>query len=167
MPVPWSTMLPGNPENVTKGKARLQDVRKCAPPLCPGTFRQKCCQPLAARAPLHGHRRRSRTRRSSPGPTERGSDSSAAPHRAPRSLCAHRSPRQTLSWPAGLRRPLVWPPGWRVHPRGLRPATPAKRVGPERAAGGECPSPRQRRRLRLTHLRAQRKRSDVFPHASK
>lgn len=51
MPVPWSTMLPGNPENVTKGKARLQDVRKCAPPLCPGTFRQKCCQPLAARAP--------------------------------------------------------------------------------------------------------------------
>lgn len=101
------------------------------------------------------------------GPTERGSDSSAAPHRAPRSLCAHRSPRQTLSWPAGLRRPLVWPPGWRVHPRGLRPATPAKRVGPERAAGGECPSPRQRRRLRLTHLRAQRKRSDVFPHASK
>lgn len=26
-------------------------MRKCAPPLCPGTFRQKCCQPLAARAP--------------------------------------------------------------------------------------------------------------------
>lgn len=44
-------MLPGNSENLTKGKARLQDVRKCAPPLCPGTFRQKCCQPLAARAP--------------------------------------------------------------------------------------------------------------------
>lgn len=137
------------------------------PPLCPGTFRQKCCQPLAARAPASRTQAALTNTALFTGPDgtrlrfeRRAPPCSPVPLRTPQpspdAELARGSPA-AARLAARLARP---PPGPPARDAGQACWTRAR-------AGGECPSPRQRRRLRLTHLRAQRKRSDVFPHASK
>lgn len=156
-------MLPGNPENVTKGAGR----EKMRPAVVSGDVSAEVLPAFGRAGPASRTQAALTDTALFTGPDgtrlrfERlGPRCSPVPLRTPQpspdAELARGSPA-AARLAARLARP---PPGPPARDAGQACWTRAR-------AGGECPSPRQRRRLRLTHLRAQRKRSDVFPHASK